>query len=299
MRTRRTRAAAPAGGVLVALALACQGCDDGSGAATPDALTLTVTTINLRNKEDWWEDRIPLLAKEFVALDADVTGLQEVSTPDGQAEALLEAIGDAGSDVAWNTTETLKPEPYATLTGEALGTFTRFPVVETDKVFLSEGRVASFERLDVGGGLYVDFYNTHLHPEGGAGDIRAAQIDDILELREEHDEGWPTVLVGDLNGTSEEPWHAALLDAGFVDAYLVVHREGAETDGATVPVELARESVTQELTRRIDFIFAHRGTRADGLAVTRAELAYDEPAADGLYPSDHLGVTAELVFSLK
>lgn len=280
---------------LLTLALGLLGCGGGGDGGQSQELELRVTTINLRNKEDWWEDRIPLLAEELAAEGADIVGMQEVSTPEMQLEVLLDAVGDVDPSLAYESELTLKPEPYATLTGEALATVTRFPIAETDKKFLQEGRVASFARLDVGRGNFVDIYNTHLFPDGDGADIRAAQIEDILEMRSEHDDGWPTFFTGDFNGTDDESWYGLVEDAGFVDAYGATHGDTPNADGATSPVILAREPTEQDFKRRIDFIFFRRGDRIESSAVTSSEISFDTPAEDGLYPSDHLGVTADFL----
>jgi endonuclease/exonuclease/phosphatase family metal-dependent hydrolase len=280
---------------LLIAALSLLGCGDGTDGGQSQELELRVTTVNLRNKEDWWEDRIPLLAAELAAGDADIVGMQEVSTPEMQLEVLLAAAATADPSLGYESELTLKPEPYATLTGEALATVTRFPIVETDKKFLQEGRVASFTRVDVGEGNFVDLYNTHLFPDGNGADIRAAQIEDILEMLAEHDDGWPSFFTGDFNGTSDEAWYGLVEDAGFVDAYGATHGDAANSDGATSPVILAREPTEQDFKRRIDFVFFRRGDRVESSGITNSEVSFDTPAEDGLYPSDHLGVTADFL----
>jgi len=54
----------------------------------------------------------------------------------------------------------------------------------------------------------------------------------------------------------------------------------------------------QNVDRRIDYIFARPGTDGATLEYKAARVAWDKPAADGLYPSDHFGVVADVVLVL-
>ncbi|MCA9582921.1 MAG: endonuclease/exonuclease/phosphatase family protein [Myxococcales bacterium] len=276
------------------------GCDSSAPAepSGPHTLTVDVLSLNLRNKEDWWEDRMPLVADGVVALAPDVIGFQEVATQEMQLEVLLGLVDEGDPELDYRFEVTLKAEPHATLTGEALATAARFPIVDKDVVYLSEARVASFSRLDLGRGHRLDVYNTHLHPAASDADVRLAQVNSILEFIDSHNDGWPVVLTGDFNATSDEDALGAIRAAGYTDTYAKVHGAETETKGATSPVSLARKPVEQKFTRRIDYIFLRSGTRETSSKVIDSTIEFNEPAADGLYPTDHLGVftTIDLAF---
>jgi endonuclease/exonuclease/phosphatase family metal-dependent hydrolase len=121
--------------------------------------------------------------------------------------------------------------------------------------------------------------NTHLHNLGGD-EVRRPQMEAILAAIAA--ETGPVVLTGDLNARPDSGTYAAAIAAGFVDA-------GAEA-GNTSPIRLIKSStVTQETKNRIDYILV-RGP----IEVLDAKLAFDRPAPNGLYPSDHLGLVATI-----
>jgi endonuclease/exonuclease/phosphatase family metal-dependent hydrolase len=86
----------------------------------------------------------------------------------------------------------------------------------------------------------------------------------------------PVVVAGDLNDTPDSPLLTRIVDAGFVDAWVVA---GGGGPGNTIPANEPR--------RRIDYVLAR------GLAVLDADVPDDlGPAMSGL--SDHRPVVAAL-----
>lgn len=55
------------------------------GVSERQAATICVATLNLRHNADRWEERAPLLIEQFVTLEPDTIGLQEVHVPSNQA----------------------------------------------------------------------------------------------------------------------------------------------------------------------------------------------------------------------
>ncbi|MCA9603897.1 MAG: endonuclease/exonuclease/phosphatase family protein, partial [Myxococcales bacterium] len=264
----------------------------------PKAFELTVGTYNLRNKEDWWEDRFPLIADGMVELRADILGLQEVSEREMQLETLSALLEERDPSLDYNVLFTLAAEPFGTLTGEGLASMAQFPIEDMGTLFLSEGRSATWTRVSLGNDRYLDHFNTHLHAIRSAPDVRAVQAASIVEYINEHDEGWPIVLTGDFNATDDEQAIATVVDAGFVDTFRAVHGDETDEIGATSPIKLAREPVDQEVTRRIDYVFLRAGDTATNVEIAESERTFMEPGSDGLYPSDHFGVLSTLRFEL-
>ena len=107
---------------------------------------------------------------------------------------------------------------------------------------------------------------------------------------------YPVILMGDLNTLEDSEEIGLLRKAGFVDAFASagngsgntwdedrnsnIHVQGQEAPG-WIPWE--------PRNKRIDYIFV----RGQGLSVKRAEVVLDQPL-EGLYPSDHFGVMAEI-----
>jgi endonuclease/exonuclease/phosphatase family metal-dependent hydrolase len=247
---------------------------------------LVVTTINVRNNEDWWEERLPLLADEIARLAPDVIGLQEVQISADQGLLLQEAIAARGIDYTYD--DQLKVG-LAEFLGEGIGAMFRGTRVERDVLPMTEGRVALFDRVDLGEGLLVDLYDTHLEAgDGSTGDgdeLRRAQAEAIVAFMAERDDGHPRFLLGDMNATPEQPAIAEYAAAGLADAWVEAHGDDL---GATSPVVMTKDpTVVQDFKRRIDYVL-HDGP----VVVQDAIVCFDAPTDEGLYPSDHLGVTA-------
>lgn len=244
---------------------------------------LKVATINVRNNEDWWEERVPLLADEIARLEPDLIGLQEVQISADQGLLLQQAVAERGIDYGYD--DQLKVG-FAEFLGEGIGAFFKGARVERDVLPMTEGRVALFHRIDMGDGLLVDLYDTHLEAgDGSTGDgdeLRRSQAEAVVAFM--RDDGHPRFLVGDMNATPEKPAITEYLEAGLVDAWAAVHGDAL---GATSPVIMTKDpTVVQDFRRRIDYVFV------DGAEVDDVVVCFDAPTDEGLYPSDHLGVMA-------
>ncbi len=105
----------------------------------------------------------------------------------------------------------------------------------------------------------------------------------------------PAILLGDFNALPESDEIALLRQAGFVDAFAAAGKGQGITwdEERNANIQLQRRADPDEipddpLNKRIDFVFV-RG----GLEVKRAGVVLDRPV-DGLFPSDHYGVFAEI-----
>ena len=244
--------------------------------------TLRVATLNIRNLADRWDERLPLLLADMSALQPDVLGMQEVVYP-LQQDRLIGAAGEGRYESfrAWAG----RPE-Y----GNAM--LVRLPLADA---------ASDVERLDLGLGrsalrmvVAVDDVRlllaaTHLHhvPEDEAlRDDQARQLLDWLS-------GGPAtdvqVVVGDFNAEPHEPAAGRMRDAGFQSAY--AEANGAEPE-VTWPSGLQAPGMdTDGDPGCLDYIWVRGSVRVES-----ARLVFDRPAAGDptLYPSDHLGLVAEL-----
>lgn len=132
--------------------------------------------------------------------------------------------------------------------------------------------------------LTIDFYNTHLHSQGGDA-VRLPQAQKTTAWIARQDAGHPIVLTGDMNAGETSGTIKHFVASGLVDSFRAVH--GADTPklGATSPIVLA-EGATQAPKNRIDFVFARGG----GIEPLSAEVRFKNHDAKGFYPSDHLGI---------
>lgn len=121
--------------------------------------------------------------------------------------------------------------------------------------------------------------------------LQAAQAGELLARFA----GQPTILMGDFNSAADgstTPTHAAVLAAGYSDAWAMSH-PGAP--GYTCCQDADLRNVPSALTERIDYVFFGAGL---DVAKVDARLVGAQPSAriDGLWPSDHAGVFARVRF---
>jgi endonuclease/exonuclease/phosphatase family metal-dependent hydrolase len=242
---------------------------------------LHVATLNIRNLADRWDERLPLILADMAALQPDVLGLQEVVYV-LQQDRLIGAAGEGRyeSQRAWAG----RPE-Y----GNAL--LVRQPLVATDveRLDLGLSRSAIHGRIALPGGATVLVAVTHLHhipADEGARDEQAGRLIEWLATAPTTD---GQVLMGDFNAEPVEPAYARMRDAGFRSAFLEAN--GREPD-VTWPSGLEAPAKDDDGPPGcLDYIWI-RGE----IAVEACRLAFDRPAVGdpGLFPSDHLGLTARL-----
>lgn len=244
--------------------------------------TLRVATLNIRNLADRWDERLPLLLADMSALQPDVLGMQEVVYP-LQQDRLIGAAGEGRYESfrAWAG----RPE-Y----GNAM--LVRLPLAEA---------ASDVERLDLGFGrsalrlvVAVDDVRlllaaTHLHHVPEDETLRDEQVQALLSWLETSPASNGLVVVGDFNAEPQEPAAVRMRDAGFRSAY--AEANGAEP-AVTWPSGLQAPGMdTDGDPGCLDYIWVRGAAR-----VTSARLAWDRPAVGDptLYPSDHLGIVAEI-----
>ena len=246
--------------------------------------TVRVATLNLFNKSGRWAERMPLVVDQMVALLPDVIGLQEVDLTIDQGMALCRLVNaHLPERPHYRIYHVTRPGVAAHFM--ALGVMSRLPVEAHEGLdFLSYEGVAQRLRLRLAGGELLDFYNNHLHFPPEATQERLAQAEKLLDWTATWSGANATCVVGDFNAYVDEPT-LDLMKADFVSAYESVH--GAEPEKTwPTPVNTFDPSPHGCL----DYIFVKDAEVAD------ASLAFDTPSEQdaGLFPSDHIGVTAVL-----
>jgi endonuclease/exonuclease/phosphatase family metal-dependent hydrolase len=243
---------------------------------------LRIATLNLRNLADRWDERLPLLLADMAAIQPDVLGLQEVVYP-LQQDRLLGAAGEGRYQAcrAWAG----RPE-Y----GNALLVKEPLEPADAERLDLGAGRSALRARLALPGGGRLVLAVTHLHhvpADTGLRDQQARALLEWLDGSPDHD---ALVVVGDFNAEPSEPAYATMVAAGFVSAHL--QATGAEP-AVTWPSGLQAPAMdTDGDPGCLDYIWLRGAVRAE-----LARLAWDRPAVGDptLYPSDHVGLVAEVV----
>jgi endonuclease/exonuclease/phosphatase family metal-dependent hydrolase len=232
-------------------------------------IPLRVATLNIRNLADRWDERLPLLLADMAALQPDLLGLQEVVYP-LQQDRLIGAAGVRryASHRAWAG----RPE-Y----GNAL--------------LVAEGiAISEIERLDLGlNRAALRGVVTHLHHVTADEAERDEQAQRLLEWLGAGPATDAQVVVGDFNAEPDEPAAERFRSHGFRSAY--AEANGADAD-VTWPSGIQAAGMdTDGPPGCLDYIWVRGDIRAES-----ARLVFDRPAVGDptLYPSDHVGIVAEL-----
>ncbi len=244
--------------------------------------SLHVASLNIRNLADRWNERLPLLLRDFAALQPDVLGLQEVVFVLEQDRLIGAAgAGHYAASRAWAG----RPE-Y----GNSILTRVELPTSEADRLELSHGRSAG--RLVIErDGVRVLFVNLHLHHEVPDDAVRDEQAQVVLDWLASASPSDVQVVVGDFNADPAEPAYARMTAAGFRSACLDAN---GQEPAVTWPSGLQGPAIdTDGEPSCLDYIWL-RGN----VAVEAARVVFDRPAVDdpGLYPSDHFGLSALVTF---
>ena len=270
----------------------------------PDARprVLRFVTLNLWGENGPHERRLDLVGAECERLRPDLLALQEVREVPGrlpnQAATLARRLG--------------LDHVFATATAwgggvEGLAIVSRFPVLASAHRRLphatdAEGRIMLSARLaGPRGDLWV--HTAHLSYRQHEGNLREDQvmaIDEEVTARAASTEQ-PQIVLGDFNAVpdaDELRWLRGLTTLGgrrvfYQDAWEAVHPTEAGITWARENPFRARMSWLGA-DRRIDYVLV-TAARRDGRGIVRdARLVFDQPDGDGVYPSDHRGVMADV-----
>jgi endonuclease/exonuclease/phosphatase family metal-dependent hydrolase len=258
---------------------------------------LRVVTWNVWWRFGPWEDRQPAIAETLRRLDADVIALQEVwNTADGlgQPAALAGALGyhhvfasgfDAGDAMFGNAI--LSRWPIATSTSRTL------PCTPETEEF----RVALKAEVDGPHGRF-EVYTTHLNWRYDESHVRQAQVRTLAEfVAESEGRSFPPVLCGDFNAEPDSDEIRMLTGRAAVPAPRLVFVDAWDVAGDGPGYTWSNDNLFAardlEADRRIDYVFAGwRKARGAGHVVDASVAAVDP--IDGVHPSDHYAVLAEL-----
>ncbi|MEI8332524.1 MAG: endonuclease/exonuclease/phosphatase family protein [Chloroflexota bacterium] len=242
---------------------------------------LRVATINILNLADRWDERLPLLLADMAAVAPDLVGMQEVVYV-MQQDRILGAAGPARYAVVRGWAR--RPE-Y----GNSLLVRETLAVDDEDRLDLGEGRAAHRVVVTLPGGGRLLTTVTHLHHTVDGATIRDGQAAALIAWLDAAPPTDAQVVMGDFNAGPEEPTHARMVAAGFRSAF--AEANGAEP-AVTWPSGLQAPAMdTDGDPDCLDYIWLRGAVTA-----STARLAFDRPAAHDptLYPSDHVGIVAEV-----
>ena len=263
---------------------------------------LKVLTLNLWNDQGPYERRRELVREWVTRLDPDVIGFQEVLRGDGVDTARDQVPDDFHVEFASAIPFWLERKKEF---GNAVAS--RWPITDRDVIELpgerDERRVALSVTIDAPFGP-LSFTSTHLNFKLHHGMIREQQVAALCDfaLRRRPRDGFPPIIVGDFNAepdSSEIRYVSGFHSIGgrsvqFFDAWRVAGDGGP---GYTWSNRNDYARIALEPDRRIDYIFAGYPIRMGeqfGLGhIERCEVVCNHER-DGVWPTDHFGVYAEL-----
>jgi endonuclease/exonuclease/phosphatase family metal-dependent hydrolase len=261
---------------------------------------LRAVTINIWNRQGPWDRRLPLLRDGLAALEPDVVGMQEVLAFGGvsQAEQIAAGLGwHVHYGPAWQIGGGLT-YGNAIVSRWPLADVAVFPLPTPPEI---DARSVAHAMVEMPCGR-VPVFVTHLPYQLHAGHVRCEQIRVVADLIAEHapvaDTTFPPILMGDFNAepdSDEMRFLRGLTPLGgrcvyFADAWQATATPGP---GFTYDRRNPYALRSREPSRRIDYVYVRgpdRALRGEPLA---ARLVLDEPS-DGVWPSDHFGVLAEI-----
>ncbi|RKN07087.1 endonuclease/exonuclease/phosphatase family protein [Streptomyces radicis] len=259
-----------------------------------------------------WERREAAILETLRRERPDVIGLQEVWQTGEGANLAGRLADELGMHWAWAPGEAF-PHWRAALGDDlpAVGNavLSRWPIVETavDRLPVAGGppeiRTALFALIEAEGGVRVPFFTTHLHSAQGGSAVRVEQVRALARhVWERRGTGpFPPVVTGDFNAEPESDevrLFGGTLTTPAVRGQVMLDAWRAADPAAPWatwdPVENPHVAGPAGFRARIDYIHVGLpGPDRLGL-VTAARRAADAPV-DGVFPSDHMAVVAELI----
>ncbi len=266
-------------------------------------MPLSVLTLNLWNDAGPWPQRAARVREWIDRLDPDLIGFQEALRTQTR-DQVAELLGDRGYQLAYAPATPFWREGSVFSHGEFGNAIaSRFPILESEAIALpdagdGEKRCALSATLASPLGP-ISFTCTHLHWKFRHGEVRERQVQAIAELvlRRRPRGGFPSLLVGDFNAEPESAeirFLAGLQSLGgrsvaFLDAW----RTLGSGSGITWSNQNPYARAGLEPDRRIDYVFTGFPQRSGiGQLLHCRVVCNDEK--DGVWPSDHFGVYAEL-----
>lgn len=250
--------------------------------------TVSVATINLRNRSDRWLQRRHLLVSQIVDAAPDLISLQEVHFPIGQGRWLRNQINNRISGNSKRPYQLILQRKRHLIHGyfEGVGILSRFPILYTSTLSLGYGgRVALRANIELPSRQTLDFVAVHLHHISYEKEARTEQVMKLVGWLNSHQHVARQVIAGDFNEVPNGP-AVQYMRQGYRSAIAAVwgHEPLATFPTALVP--------TDGWSACLDYIFVSPAIPL----VREARIFCQQPHAedDTLYPSDHVGLYAIL-----
>jgi endonuclease/exonuclease/phosphatase family metal-dependent hydrolase len=281
------------------------GVSDATGPYGPLLETrLRVLSWNLWHRFGPWEARRPAIAATLARLDADVLCLQEV-----WADASVGFAEELAAGLGLHHVYGSRLEHDGVRFGNAI--LSRWPITSSEVLPLpstdTTEEMRTCVRADIDGPRgALQVFCTHLNWRFDQSDVRQEQVRAICRFIEASRPGegraYPPILGGDFNADPESDEIRMVNGRAatpvpklvFHDAWEVAGEPSASsTTGSTWTNRNPYARLDLEPDRRIDYVFVGWPKAGGAGHVTRCTVEGLE-AVDGVVPSDHLAVLAEL-----
>lgn len=267
-------------------------------------MTLSVLTLNLWHDSGPYERRAELVREWIERLDPDLIGFQEALRGEG-GDQVSELVADRGYHLDfvagshfWREDSRFGKADF----GNAVAS--RWPIGRRETLELpgtesGETRAAISVSVEAPFGT-VGFTCSHLHWKFRDGAVRERQVAALCDFALEHrpETGFPPILVGDFNAEPEssEIRYVSGLQSfeghsiAMLDAWRMAGDGGP---GFTWSNRNPYAAAVLEPDRRIDYIFTGWPSRNGVGQLQSCRVVCDEEK-EGVWPTDHFGVYAEL-----
>ena len=249
-------------------------------------MILRIATLNLEQNHKRWPARRELIVQQWGELSPDMLALNEIYVPEQTGRWLQRAAAQRLNLKYTLLQQSKVGEDSIT---QAEGLLTRYPVIETANLdYRSHDCVALAARFEIEG-RSLDVYVTHLiaaRVEDAARQYQAQQLLNWIRTRDDADF---SVICGDFNAAPDQPSIRLMSDAFHpTQTQPTAFTPLQETGGGPTHPEWER------FDRCIDYIWVSKS-----IQVRASGLWWDKPAPHdpALWPSDHLGVWADLELS--
>jgi endonuclease/exonuclease/phosphatase family metal-dependent hydrolase len=249
-------------------------------------MILRIATLNLEQNHKCWQLRRELIAAQLAELNPDMLALNEIHLPSQTGRWLQKAAAER-MRASYALLQVSKADEESQTQGEGL--LTRYAVVETSSLdYGCHNCVAQVARFEIGGKL-LDVYVTHLIAARVHDHARQYQVAQLLDWIRSRDDAEFRIVCGDFNATPEQPSIRLMAEAFRATQY---------QSTAFTPLRESGGSPTHPEWRRfdrcIDYIWINESVK-----LKASGLCFDKPSPDNpsLWPSDHVGVWADLEFA--
>lgn len=246
-------------------------------------MRVRIATFNMHGAHRRWEERRELIAEQLAHLNPDILCLNEVLVLEDTGRWLWRRAETAGLRYAYLQ----QNGPGYHWAADAHAILTRFPVIEMgDFDYAAGGRYAQVARVDLGGRT-LDAYVTHLHHRN-EDSLREYQVQLLLGWIDRRDAPDARVVCGDFNTGPGAPSLARM-----VSRFTPSQRDGTFPTPLRYRVSgpMGVRDPLEPLSLCLDYIWFEPPLR-----LIQSGRCFDHPSPSDpdLWPSDHVGVWADL-----